>query len=113
MTQTSWLGAATATLATKRITRLVVDDVILNDVRDLWFKKFPPETTKLGYLVSCPKCVSVWAGFTVAGLTSAARLHRTLRAAVAIGVSALAMSEATILATEFEQRVSSDDSLFN
>lgn len=51
-----------------RLTRLVLDDEITSDIRDLIWAKFPPRDTKLGYLFTCPWCVSIWAGFVVFGL---------------------------------------------
>ena len=54
-------------IAVHRITRLVVEDEITSDLRGKWFEKYDPQETKLGYLVSCPWCVSIWAGaFAVA-----------------------------------------------
>lgn len=52
-------------LATKRVTRLVVDDKVTEDVRELVWKRFPPESTKLGYLVTCYACTSVWSAAVV------------------------------------------------
>lgn len=52
-------------LATHRITRLVVEDTILDDVRDALIKKFPPSEHKIGFGITCPHCVSVWAGGAV------------------------------------------------
>lgn len=116
MAQTSWLNFAMGALATKRLTRLVVTDKITEDLRNQWFDRFPPETTKIGYLVSCPKCTSVWAGFLVAGVSSPVQLPRTVRAAAAVVIGALAMSEAVIMADEFEKSINQlddDDDLFN
>lgn len=52
-------------LAAKRITRLVVDDAILDDVREAVWDRFPPEENKLGYVITCHSCTSVWAALTV------------------------------------------------
>lgn len=90
----SALDAAVAVLATKRLTRLAVDDAILEDARQAFWKKFPPETNKLGYLVTCHACSSVWAGLVVAtGLVPRPVLV------------SLAMSEATLLAKAVEGRL--------
>lgn len=56
-------------LATYRVTRLIVEDKITEDLRDLVWKRFPPDSTKVGYLLTCPHCTSMW----VAALIAAAR----------------------------------------
>ena len=52
-------------LAAKRITRLVVDDAILDDAREKFWERFPPETSKLGYLPTCHSCSGFWASVVV------------------------------------------------
>lgn len=57
-------------LATQRLTQLVVKDEITRPVRELvtnWADRHPPETLpdRLGYLVDCPACASVWAAGAV------------------------------------------------
>jgi hypothetical protein len=47
-------------LATYRITRLITRDTILSSPREKWWKRFPPESTKLGYLITCEWCLSFW-----------------------------------------------------
>lgn len=84
-----------AFVAAKRITRLVVEDKITEDLREAWFEKFPPETTKLGYLVSCKKCTSFWAA-----AVSVAVASTPLRPLL----TALALSEIVILADRAEDR---------
>ena len=81
------LDLAVDALATSRITRLVVEDAVLDDVRDRIWKIFPVDSTKVGYLVSCRACTSVW----VAGLVASGLLPRRIRYIVAL-------SELTILA---------------
>lgn len=57
------LAAATLLgLATYRLTKLVIEDQITASLRDKVFEKFPPQSTKIGYLFTCPWCVSIWAG---------------------------------------------------
>lgn len=51
-------------LATYRLTKLIMDDKITEDFRSLIFEKFPRDS-KLVYLITCPWCVSVWAGLTI------------------------------------------------
>ena len=49
-------------LATYRVTRLVVRDTITAAPRNFFWKKFPPETTYIGYLSPCEWCFSFWIG---------------------------------------------------
>lgn len=74
-------------LATKRLTRLVVEDHILNDTRNKVWDKYPPESTKLGYLITCKACTSVWA----AAIIRSNVLPRLAR-------DTLALSELTLIA---------------
>lgn len=46
-------------LATFRITRLILLDALLEDFRD-WVWKKKPLGTKFGYLFTCHWCMSVW-----------------------------------------------------
>jgi hypothetical protein len=52
-------------LATFRLTKFVIDDELLADARDRFLDKHPPESTKLGYLIGCPWCVSIYLGGAV------------------------------------------------
>lgn len=54
-------------IAVRRLTRLIQDDRITEELRDLYFDKFPVNT-KMGFLLTCPWCVSIWAGFAIFGL---------------------------------------------
>ena len=70
-------------LATHRLTKLVIDDYIAEDLRNAYFEKHPPHT-KLGYLITCPWCVSFWAGAgVVAARTIAPKAWRPLAYALA------------------------------
>lgn len=89
-----------AAIAAKRLTRLIVDDKITEDLREAWFDKFPPETSKLGYLVSCKKCTSFW--------TSALAIAIAKTPAKPL-VYALAISEAVIIADRIEDRFLSEE----
>lgn len=51
-------------LATYRLTKLVIDDKLTEDLRKVIYEKFPSDS-KLVYLIGCPWCVSVWAGLTI------------------------------------------------
>lgn len=50
--------------ATTRLTRLVVEDEITRELREL-VERITGSDSKLTYLVNCPYCVSVWAGAAV------------------------------------------------
>jgi len=52
----------TTGLAAYRLTRLIIQDEITQDIRDKIFDRFPPQNTKLGYLFTCPWCISIWVG---------------------------------------------------
>lgn len=52
-------------LATYRITRLIVEDKITEDLRNKIWENYSPEQTKLGYLLTCVHCTSVWVGLGV------------------------------------------------
>lgn len=45
--------------ATIRLTELIVEDEITRPLRDYTGRRWP---RSIGYLMSCPRCVSVWAG---------------------------------------------------
>jgi hypothetical protein len=62
---TKLLTLAVSTLATYRLTKLVRDDKIMEDFREWVWKKHPPESTKTGYLLSCPWCLSIYFGAAV------------------------------------------------
>ncbi|MGL4998065.1 MAG: DUF1360 domain-containing protein [Cetobacterium sp.] len=53
-------------LAAYRLTRLIVEDTIFERPREALFNRFPPESTKIGYLFTCYHCMGLWiATFTV------------------------------------------------
>lgn len=102
------LRTAAAALATKRLTTLVVEDEITRDIRDLVWRKYPPETTKLGYLVTCVKCSSVWAGAVVL-LLERSRYTRWIVSTLALSESALALNVA-VNSANARLRADSNDS---
>ena len=59
--------AASDSLAVYRLTKLVLDDKITEDLREWVYDKFP-KGSKVRYLINCPWCVSVWAGLAISGL---------------------------------------------
>lgn len=52
-------------LAVKRLTRLIVEDAIMEKPREWVLNRFPPEDHPLGYLITCHACTSVWAAALV------------------------------------------------
>lgn len=48
-----------AILGTYRLTKLVMEDYILEDVRQFIFDKFPKKS-KISYFFTCPWCISIW-----------------------------------------------------
>lgn len=52
-------------LATRRLTRLIVNDKIMERPRQLIFDR---NNEYLSYLITCVKCVSVWAAIVVLAL---------------------------------------------
>jgi hypothetical protein len=62
---TSVLDLAFDGVATFRLTRLLTEDELLAPLRDWVWRKHSPEDTKIGYFVTCPWCVSIWAGALV------------------------------------------------
>ena len=59
-------------LATYRATKLVIDDEITADLRERAYTEIgrlpKKQAEKLRYLLSCPWCVSIWAGAFILGL---------------------------------------------
>jgi hypothetical protein len=49
-------------LATYRVTRLITRDMVTAPLRNAFWKKFPPESSYLGYLSTCEWCFSFWIG---------------------------------------------------
>jgi len=76
------------TLATYRLTRLLTEDELTEPIRTWVWKNHSPEDTKLGYFVTCPWCVSIWAGGAVVAARTLAPRPWAL-AARALSFSAL------------------------
>ncbi len=68
------IDLAVDALTTYRLTRLVVEDEIAAPLRDRIWKRWAPDRTKVGYLITCPWCVSVWVG---AGVVAAGAVAPT------------------------------------
>jgi hypothetical protein len=50
-------------VATYRLTKLVMEDKITEDLRDFIYEHFP--SSKLSYLIGCGWCVSIWAAIVI------------------------------------------------
>jgi len=81
-------------LTTYRITRLVVEDEIAAPMRDRVWDRWPPDSTRVGYLITCPWCVSVWVGAgVVAARAVAPAAWRPLSGALALSALAGVVSQ--------------------
>lgn len=52
---------ATTSLATYRLSRLAIEDEITAPLRDRVWKRYPPHTSRIGYLLTCYWCSSMYA----------------------------------------------------
>lgn len=88
------LALVVAGLATQRAVRLVVEDRVTEPLRRAALAR-DPDAKNLGYLVTCPYCVGIWAAaFVTADLGLAYRLRSY---PVAGPVLTLAVAQAAIL----------------
>lgn len=54
-------STAISALATYRLSRLAIEDEITAPIRDKIWSKYPPERSKIGYLLTCYWCSSIYA----------------------------------------------------
>lgn len=88
------VDAVVGALATHRLTRLAIQDVITAKPRNAILEKYPPTQDSWSYVLTCPWCASMWTGLLVTAVQgSGSRLLRGL-------VYALALSSATGIAEE-------------
>lgn len=59
MEQLTLVELAVYALAVYRICRFIIEDELVEPVRNAIWKKFPP-STKLGYFITCYWCTSFW-----------------------------------------------------
>ena len=88
------LALVVAGLATQRAVRLVVEDQIMEPVRNAILTR-DPDAKNIGYLVTCPYCVGVWAAAAVTADLGLAYRFRSYP--IAGPVLALAVAQAAIL----------------
>jgi len=85
----SALNLAVRALATYRLTKLVIDDKITEDLREIVYQRYgSPDDHKLSYFTTCPWCVSVYAAALLSGVHMMAPNNKLVRA----GTEALALS---------------------
>ena len=58
------INVAVDIAATYRLTKLVMDDKITEELRFKIYEKFP-KGSKVAYFIGCPWCVSIWAGAVI------------------------------------------------
>jgi hypothetical protein len=51
---------AVLALAIFRVIRFVIKDYLFDSFRQKVWDRFPPESTKTGYFLTCPWCVGFW-----------------------------------------------------
>jgi hypothetical protein len=89
MTTLTTLDFILLALATYRVTRLLVRDTIFTNLRNRIWNRYPPETTRRGYLLTCEWCTSVYVGLGFATwYTISSEVVRFF--AVALALSAIA-----------------------
>ena len=84
-------------LATYRLTRLITRDVIIDFIRNSVWKKFPPESSKIGYFFTCEWCMSIW-------IASLLYLCFTITSVTVVVAVPLALSAIAGLLTAYEDR---------
>jgi hypothetical protein len=60
----SAVSVLTDIVATYRLTKLIMEDRITEDLRALVYDKFPRDS-KMSYFMGCPWCISIWAGAVI------------------------------------------------
>lgn len=84
-------------LATYRITRLFTRDTIFESARNRFWDRFPPESSKLGYLLTCEWCLSVW-------LASVIFISAMINTVTVLVVAPFALSAIAGLLTAYEDK---------
>ena len=58
----AWLQFVIISLAAYRLTRLVTTDEITAPLREWVWRRRPPESSRIGYLLACDWCTGIWVG---------------------------------------------------
>ena len=83
----------TLTLATRRGTRLVMEDKITEPIRNLIFKHAPDHP--LAYLITCPWCTSIWVAAVLVILpTLSPKVASQITAILALSDASTTLSQA-------------------
>lgn len=92
-------GLTVGALSTYRITRLITTDTITEGLRTRLWERYPPESTKLGYLVTCDHCSAVYAALAVAVLATGTMptMPKPVQAVSNVALATLALSGAVSL----------------
>lgn len=64
----TFLDAVVLALATTRITLLMTTDTIFDGLRERIWRRFPPERSRYGYLITCNWCSSMYAATLVVSM---------------------------------------------
>lgn len=80
---------AVSGLATYRLTRLITRDTITAPLRERVWKNHPPHSSKLGYVLTCEWCSSIYAA-SVLEISRIIAPRLTARAEAVLALSALA-----------------------
>lgn len=86
-------------LATYRATRFVLQDRLFDRARNWVWDRCPPETTRTGYLLTCPWCLGFW--FSLAFVTC----YTIVPAATLFIASVLALSAVVGWLSALENRL--------
>lgn len=65
MTNFGFFAFFVLSFASFRLTRLFLYDLVFDSLRNRLWDKFPPESSMLGYLFTCPWCLGFWVSLTV------------------------------------------------
>lgn len=60
LTVSFWPEIILLALASYRIARILIDDVIFDTPREAIWRRYPPESSKFGYLFTCYWCLGLW-----------------------------------------------------
>lgn len=88
-------------LATKRLVRLITADAILDPVREKVWEIDPPQKHRVGYVLTCESCSSMWAAAAVTLLISSGVHGRRLAFMMALSETAVLLSETMRQDTNF------------
>lgn len=84
-------------LATYRITRLFTRDAILESFRNWVWSKRSPDKSKIGYLLTCEWCLSIW-------IASLLVVSAMITSATVVVATVFALSAVAGLLTAYEDK---------